>query len=149
MEILVGLLGQPDPGEEYPYGGHPLRHVYWGSVGLAVVFSDYQFYRDDGEEHFAGWSHSPSIGDLAGWDHGPSSAPFKTAAGIGIDSTLADLQTAYPDRVNIEAECDPGGPPTAAYVHGRASSIRFGFKDLPLESTSRIGGMGAGAGPGC
>ncbi|MDH3300353.1 MAG: hypothetical protein OES24_07590 [Acidimicrobiia bacterium] len=137
MEVLVGLLGQPDPGEEYPYGGHPLRHVYWENVGLAVVFSDYEFFRDDGEEHFAGWGH------------GPSSLPLKTIEGIGIDSTLGDLQTAYPGMVDLVSECDPGGPATAAYVRGRVSSIRFGFRELPLEPASRIGSIDAGAGPGC
>ena len=149
MEVLVERLGQPDPGAEYPYGGHPLRHVYWENVGLAVVFSDYEFFRDDGEEHFAGWGHSLHIGDLAGWGRGPSSLPLKTPEGIGIDSTLADLQTAYPDLVDLVAECDPGGPPTAAYVRGRVSSIHFSFRELPLEPASRIGGIGAGAGPGC
>lgn len=149
MQVLVALLGPPDPGEEYPYGGHPLRHVYWESVGLAAVFSDYDFYRDDGEEHFAAWTHGEYIGDLAGWDHGPSSLPLKTAKGIGIHSTLADLQTAYTDQVQLEAECDPDGPPTAAYVPGRVSSIRFYFQDLPLEAASRIGSISAGAGRGC
>jgi hypothetical protein len=150
MQVLVDLLGPPDPGEEYPYGGHPLRHVYWEKVGLAVVFSDYGFYRDDGEEHFAAWAHSLYIGDLAGWGHGPSSLPLETAEGIGIHSTLADLQAAYAARVQLEAECDPGGPPTAAYVGDQVSSIiRFGFQDLPLEPTSRISSISAGAGPGC
>jgi hypothetical protein len=149
MEVLMGLLGPPVPGEEYPYGGHPLRHVYWENAGLAVTFSDYDFFRDDGVEHFAGWAHSPHIGDLAGWDHGPASLTLQTAEEISIGSTLADLQSAYADRVVLEAECDPGGPPTAAYVRGRVSSIRFGFDGQPLGPTSRIAGMTAGAGPGC
>lgn len=149
MEVLAGLLGQPDPGEEYPYGGHPLRHVYWENVGLAVVFSDYEFFRDDGEEHFAGWGHSLYVGDLAGWGHGPSSLPLQTTEGIGIDSTLGDLQTAYPGMVDLVSDCDPGGPPTAAYVSGRISSIRFNFRELPLEPTSHIAAIDAGAGPGC
>lgn len=155
MESLADLLGPPVPGEEYPYGGHPLRFVYWRNVGLAVIFSDYGFYRDDGVEHFVGWTHSPHIEDLAAWDHGPASLTLQTAEGIGIGSSLADLQSAYTDRVVLEAECDPGGPPTSAYIRfvdpddGRISSIRFGFEGLPLGPTSRIVSLMAGAGPGC
>ena len=149
MEVLVDAFGQPDPGNEYPYGGHPLRHVYWEDMGLAIVLSDHGFYRDDGEEHLAGWGHGRYLGDLAGWDRNPSSLPLETAEGIGIDSTLADLQSTYGDQVKLEAECDPGGPPTAAYLRGQVSSIRFSFQDLPLEAASRIVSMEAGAGPGC
>lgn len=156
MEVLMNLFGGPDPGEEYPYGGHPLRFVYWEDEGLAVVFSDYEFYRDDGVEHLAGWTHSRYIGDQAAWDDGPASLTLKAAEGIGIGSTLTDLQSAFGDRVVLEAGCDPGGPPTSAYIRpvdadeGRTSiSIRFGFEDLPLSSASRIASLTAGAGPGC
>lgn len=149
MEILMDALGPPDAGNEYPYDGHPLRHVYWEDIGLAVVLSDHGFYRDDGEEHLAGWVHGQYLGDLAGWDRNPSSLPLQTAEGIGIDSTLADLQSTYGERVEVLAECDPGGPPTAAHLGGRVSSIRFHFQDLPLDASSRIASMGAGAGPGC
>lgn len=142
-------LGPPDPGEEYPYGGHPLRHVYWADIGLVVVFSDFGFYRDDSEEHFVGWGHGIHIGDLAGWGNAPASLPLTTAEGIGIGATLADLEAAYPGRVELEAVCDPGGPPTAAFVAGRVSSIGFSFEQLPIDATSRIADMGAGAGPGC
>jgi hypothetical protein len=77
-------LGPPVPGEEYPYEGHPLRHVYWEDVGLAVIFSDYEFYRDDGVEHLAGWIHSGSVGDLACWGRDPTSFPLHTPEGVGI-----------------------------------------------------------------
>ncbi len=155
MEALVDLFGPPDPGEEYPYGGHPLRFVYWDNQGLAVVFSDYEFYRDDGVEHLAGWTHSRYIGHRVAWDGGATSLTLEAADEIGIGSTLADLQSVYGDQVVLEAECDPGGPPTAAYVQfagpndGPISTIRFGFEDLPLNPTSRIAGLTAGAGPGC
>lgn len=155
FDVLVGLLGPPDPGEQYPYGDHPLRFLYWDEVGLAVIFSDHPFYRDDGAEHFAGWVHSPYIGDLAGWDHGPESLPLQTAEGIGIGSTLTDLQDAYPDQVVLEAECEVGGPPTAAYVRfdgsdaDRIPLIEVSFESLPIGPTSRVAAMSAGAGPGC
>jgi hypothetical protein len=152
METLVGLFGQPSPGEEYPYEGHPLRHVYWDSEGLWVVFSDYEFFRDDGLEHLAGWGlglkptgEPPTPG--VSWS-------LNTAEGIGIGSTLADLQETYGDRVVLEAECDPGVPPTAAYVDladadDQRAVIGFNFDRLPLDPTARIAIMQAGAGPGC
>ena len=149
MEFLMDALGHPDAGNEYPYGDHPLRHVYWEDIGLAIVLSDHGFYRDDGAEHLAGWVHSRYLGDLAGWDRNPSSLPLETAEGIGIDSTLADLQSTYGDRVELVAECDPGGPPTAAHQRGQVSSIRFHFQELPLDAASRIASIEAGAGPGC
>ena len=156
MEALVNLLGSPDPGEEYPYEGHPLRFAYWEGQGLAVVFSDYEFYRDDGVEHLAGWTHSQYIGKQAASDAGPTLLTLAGAEGIGIGATLADLQSAFGDQVVLEAECDPGGPPTSAFVRttdpddGRISvNIRFGFEDLPLSSASRIASLTAGAGPGC
>jgi hypothetical protein len=155
MEALTDVLGPPTPGEEYPYGDHPLRFVYWDSIALAVILSDYPFYRDDGIEHLAGWVHGPYVADVAGWDHGPQSLPMQTAEGVGIDSTLTDLQSAYPDRVDLVAECDTGGPPTAAYVRfpdpdsGRVAAIRISFESLPIEPLSPVAGMEAGAGPGC
>ena len=155
MEALESLMGPPVPGEEDPYEGHPLRYVYWENVGLAVIFSDYEFYRDDGLEHIAGWIHSRHVSDLAGWDHDPTSLPLQTAEGVGIGSTLSDLQAVYPGQVVLEAECDPGGEPTSAYVRfadpddGGTNPIRFGFESLPIGPSSRISYMGAGAGPGC
>ena len=156
MERLESLFGSPDPGEEYPYRGHPLRFVYWEDERLAVVFSDYEFYRDDGAEHLAGWSHSSYIGNQDGLDSGVASLTMAMAEEIVIGSTLADLQSAFGDNVVLEAECDPGGPPISAYMKptdwddGRVSlSIRVGFEDLPLRSTSRIASFTAGAGPGC
>jgi len=155
MEALESLIGPPVPGEEDPYEGHPLRYVYWENVGLAVIFSDYEFYRDDGVEHLAGWIHSRYVSDLAGWDHDPTSLPLQTAEGVGIGATLSDLQSAYPGQVVLEAECDPGGQPTAAYVRfsdpddGGSNPIRFGFESLPIGPNSRISYIGAGAGPGC
>ena len=149
VEVLTDLLGPPTPGDEYPYGAHPLRHLYWENVGLAVVFSDYAFFRDDGVEHLAGWAHGPYVGDLAGSSYAATSWPLRTAAGVGIDSTLADLQATYGDRLVLEAACDPGGPPTEAYVRGRLSSMRFLFGELPLSAASQVIAMTAGAGPGC
>ena len=156
MKRLVNLFGSPDPGEEYPYEGHPLRFVYWEDEGLAVVFSDYEFYRNDGAEHFAGWTYSRYIGDGASRDDGPALLTLAAAEEIGIGSTLADLQSAFRDEVALEAGCDPGGPPTAAYLRpvdpddGRISiSIRVDFEELPLSPTSRIASLTAGAGPGC
>jgi len=155
IEALESLMGPPVPGEEEPYEGHPLRYVYWENVGLAVIFSDYEFYRDDGVEHLAGWIHSRSVSDLAGWDHDPTSLSLQTAERVGIGSTLSDLQSAYPGQVVLEADCDPGGEPTAAYVRftdpddGGSNPIRFGFESLPIGPNSRISYIGAGAGPGC
>ena len=155
MVPLQDVLGPPSPGEEYPYFDHPLRHVYWEDVGLAVVFSDYGFFRDDGHEHLVGWRiQSPSIGLLAGGDDGGASTTLRTAKGIGIGSTLAELQSAYPERVVLEAECgDEDSPPTAAYVRfsepDRGRPIVFRFDRYPLEASSLIALMSAGAGPGC
>jgi hypothetical protein len=155
MEAFVGVMGLPVPGEEYPYEGHPLRHVYWEDMGLAVVFSDYGFYRDDGVEHLAGWIHGRSVGDLAGWYRDPNSFPLHTAEGVGIGSTLSDLRSAYPGQVVLEAECDPGGQPTSASVrftdsdHGGSNAVGFYFESLPIGPASLISDMRAGAGPGC
>lgn len=122
---------------------------------MAIVFSDYEFYRDDGVEHFAGWTHSRYIGHHVAWDGGATSLTLAAADEIGIGSTLADLQLAYGDQVVLEVGCEPGGPPTAAYARfvepndGLISTISVHFEDLPLSPTSRIGGLTAGAGPGC
>ncbi len=151
MQALVNLLGSPDPGEEYPFGGHPLRFVYWEDERLAVVFSDYAFFRDDGQEHLAGWTHSRHIGDQAARNDGPASLALVGAEQIVIGSTLADLQSALPNEVVLDAECDSDGPPTAAYLRPADGqiSIRVGFEDLPLGPASRIASFTAGAGPGC
>ena len=151
METLGELLGPNSPGDEYPYGGHPLRHVYWDDIGLAVVFSEYEFYRDDGLEHLAGWGHGPK-------PTGESTTPtpswvLKTAEGIGIGSTLAEVQDAYGERVVVEAApCD--GPPTVAYLTATPTDDRgirlfFYFDRETSDRAARIVALGAGAGPGC
>ncbi len=151
METLVEVLGTPSPGEEYPYGGHPLRHVYWDDVGLSVIFSDYEFYRDDGVEHLAGWGHGPK----------PTGEPkaggaiwrLRTAEGIGIGSTLTDIQATYGDLLVLEdAPCD--GPPTLAYlITADPDDVRFRlffyFDRETSDPAAQIAALAAGAGPGC
>ena len=151
METLAELLGAPSPGDEYPYGDHPLRHLYWDDIGLSVIFSDYEFYRDDGMEHLAGWGHGPKpTGEPAvpgvSWT-------LKTAEGIGIGSTLAELHKTYGERVVLEAApCD--GPPTVAYLETTGSDDRsfrlfFVFDRETSDDDAHIVALEAGAGPGC
>lgn len=151
METLVEVLGPPSPGEEYPFGGHPLRHVYWDDVGLSVIFSDYEFYREDGVEHLAGWGHGPKPtggprAEGAGWT-------LRTVEGIGIGSTLTEVQATYGDRLVLEdAPCD--GPPTLAYViTAQADDVRFRlffyFDRETSDPAAQVAALAAGAGPGC
>ncbi len=142
VQTLVQEFGEPSSEEGYVPGGHPLRYLRWEGIGLTVRLSDY-FFREDGLEHLAGWSV---------WGQSPL---LTTAEGIGIGSTLSDLEAAYPDRVVLEAFCDPGGPPTAAHVEFpapdqvRQPTMSFWFGgDLPA-STAQITGMEAGASEGC
>jgi hypothetical protein len=151
METLTGMLGEPSPGEEYPYGGHPLRHVYWDQLGLSVIFSEYDFYRSDGLEHLAGWGHGskpPGEPAVPG-----ASWTLKTANGVGIGSTLEELQAAYGNRLFLEeAPCD--GIPTSAYVTGtqeddRGFRLMLYFDRLTSDPAAKAVALGAGAGPGC
>jgi len=119
MTNLTAMLGEPDDDQVYDrdtfpadtrddewaiFGatGYPgndyARFVTWRDAGLQAMFSDRLDF-GDGEQYvnFNGWIAS---------DPGEFGAQIATGAGIGVGSTLAELEAAYGDDLTWYAEPD-------------------------------------------
>ena len=86
-EVVVDPVAEQDP---MPYGYAAERYFRlsgWDGPGLYLVFSDSNYYRDDGVPHFVGW--------------GVTRPGLETEVGIGVGSRVADLVGAYGDNVTL------------------------------------------------
>jgi hypothetical protein len=135
LEILDGALGPPSRTSERFY-----RYAYWDDLGLAVAFDDYDFYRDDGVEHFVGWGVWGEPGAVA------------TSGGVGIGDTYEELSTAHPGQVTLPPQHDACLPQWHVWLQdpgpGFDRSILVTFDGDPAED-GRILNLHAGATEGC
>jgi hypothetical protein len=140
---LTSAVGSPPTGDstttgEMPqgFGGTAVRFVVFGR--LTVIFSDGDYYRDDGVMHFAGWT-------LAGTD--PSE--LATPEGITLGSTVDDLRTAFGDQLRL--------PPTPDECSGDwlfgVGPSELGFEGAlsgpPTDGSSSVTRLSAGAQSSC
>lgn len=167
MAKLEAALGAPThAGQIEPDSPTRTEYVaYWEDAGLRVGFSaSYPVFRTDGQLHFTWW-HTD-------WAGVAPPLPLTTAGGIGVESTLLDLQDTYGDRFWINSdECAPPGyiAPDADISSGYGFEerhprwidvIRVGF-DQPQRwaddgsryfddpELARVQDMAAGASDGC
>jgi hypothetical protein len=110
-EILVDHFGPPSSVWEFAATGREdpgchlatgygcdkyFRSLSWEQIGLAVVLIDASPYRDDAFPHFAGWSL---------WE-APARDRLTTPEGVAIGTTIADLQAAYGDELELSPWLD-------------------------------------------
>lgn len=113
VDELTRVLGPPDEdtGEvdalSSPFGvcpGTTVRGVRWGT--LTALFTDGETsYAPAGPPHFFAWTESSFS---ATGDEPPLG--LRTAAGIGLGSTVADLRAAYGDDVEVAVDELTGAP---------------------------------------
>lgn len=98
---VIDALGRQPTGDftasgDMPYGfGGPdatVRFVDFG--GLSLTFTDWGYYRDDREMHFAGWGFRSL--------EGTGLTTLTTPEGITVGSTVEGLQNAFGGRVHLE-----------------------------------------------
>lgn len=121
---LAGVLGPP--GDDRPLGSCPSgeadRLVQFAE--LAVLFGR---------------------GRFVAWDVGPPSAalpPLATAEGIGVGASLADVRSAYGDRLRVDPD-DPFGPvfEVAVPAPGRLAGTLTGTG--PADTVASLSGGAA------
>jgi hypothetical protein len=118
------------------FGGMTVRFVSFGP--LTVIFSDGDYYRDDGVMHFAGWSLV-----------GPGPRASATPPGITIGSTVDELRSAFGDQLRLPSapdECRGGwvfgvGPGSLGF-EGELSGP-------PTDAPSSVIRLAAGAQASC
>ena len=121
------------------FGGRTISTVRFVSFGpLTAIFSDADYYRDDGAMHFAGWILS-----------GPGPANWATPQGITIGSTVDELQTAFGDQLRLPStleEC------TGTWMFG-VGPTELGFEGEisgpPTDGSSSVTRLAAGAQSSC
>ena len=119
-QVIAGLTlrwGPPDgdsgwiPAGSSPYGPCPgtvVRGVDWR--GFAVLFSDGATPRGQaGTRHFFTWQYQVEDAGRPGPDQGGNRPPLKTDNGVSVGVTVATLQQAYGDRLELFDEA-PIGP---------------------------------------
>ncbi len=122
---------------------HDMYHSFhWDDLNLTLLSSPGDFYRTDGVEHLAGWSH---------WD--ASVSPLRTSGGIGIGSTLSELLAAHGDRVVFPDVVDECLPTWFVWLNEPSADasrrVLISFDGPPEDGDSRVAYMSAGAGYGC
>ena len=157
LVALTRYLGNPtllldDPvafPEEAWYHGGPAatdQLAVWKDVGLAVAFSHYPFYRDDELVHFSGWSYTSSAN---------ANLTISTPEGVSVGDTLAEVSTAYGDRLVVSDDvCGPAfylEPQVSAEVTDDARRYRIAleFGGPPSSDQSTLSALHAGLSPGC
>ncbi len=134
-QVLAGLTlrwAPPDTDSGWvaagssPYGvcpGNQVRVVEW--QGFRVFFSDGPTpFGPAGRRHFFTWEYRAADFDAPRPDPGGNRPPLHTAEGITIASTVADLQRAYGDRLELFDQEEGGGP---AFGVQTADGGLFGF----------------------
>jgi hypothetical protein len=93
------LIGSPptDSGDEASW----IEYVGWRDLGLYLGFSRPDYEHHDGVSRLVGWQY-----------HGGSSEfDLRTAQGVGVGTTTAELRAIYGDEVAIPTEPDECGGP--------------------------------------
>lgn len=120
-EVIVGLTlrwGPPDrdsgwiPAGNSPFGvcpGNEVRVVEWR--GFSVLFSDGPTpFGPAGRRHFFSWNYQAGDLDHPAPDPGGNRPRLTTPEGISVGATVADLQRAYGDKLELFDEEEGGGP---------------------------------------
>lgn len=111
----------------------------WGP--LTVVFLDRSGTIPPAGIPFAAWTMNAS---------GDGEPALTTPEGIGLGSTLADLEAAYPDTLIVPDE--PGGPCAISWVFDvdtGEGTYRGTFEDRPVDPGVMVTAIAAGAEPSC
>lgn len=163
MTKLQAVLGPPTFAE-HTESDSPSKtdfEAHWEHAGLRVGFStEFSLFRDDGRLHFTWWTTD-----------GFPPIPLTTAAGVGVGSTLRQLEDIYGDRFWINSdECappgsiapaDPSSGPSTGDLHPRWIDVIWVGFDQPERwsddgtryfdqpELTRVQSMGAGASDGC
>ena len=138
VAYVSGIIGAPtvdtgwvDPLSVGACRGTEFRQVYWGD--LLLQFSDASNITT-GRRHFFSYVYGPSFGPKI------TPAGLKTDAGIGVGSTVAELQGTYPGVV-INPGDEIGGP--NFFVNGGLAGFLTGVN--PTDTViSVLGGQGCG-----
>jgi hypothetical protein len=120
-QVLAGLTlrwAPPDtdsgwvPAPNSPFGvcpGNEVRVVEWR--GFRVYFSDGPTpFGPAGRRHFFTWQYLAADFDAPRPDPGGNRPPLRTVEGITVASSVADLQRAYGDRLELFDNEEGGGP---------------------------------------
>jgi hypothetical protein len=121
-EVIAGLTlrwGPPNQDSGWlragdsPFGvcpGNEVRGVEW--TGFRVLFSDGPTpFGPAGRRHFFTWVYLAAGTDTAPRpDLGGNRPPLRTEAGISVAATVADLQRAYGDKLELFDDPEAGGP---------------------------------------
>jgi hypothetical protein len=116
-----------------------IRIVTWDQ--LQVVFLDRSGTVAPDALPFAAWT--------LGWGEGEGPA-LVTPQGIGLGSTLANLERAYGDALTVPEE--PGGPCAISWVFAVGAPpgpFQGTFGEQPQTSDAEVATIGAGAVPSC
>jgi len=138
VAYITSIIGKPtidtgwvDPLSVGACPGTELRQVTWND--LVLFFTDQSPFAT-GRRHFFAYTYGPSFASQI------NPAGLKTEAGIGVGSTLAELQATYPDVV-INPGDDFGGP--NFLVNNGLAGFLTGV--TPTDTViSMLGGQGCG-----
>ncbi len=119
--VIAGLTlrwGPPDtdtgwePAHNSQFGvcpGGEARAVGW--TGFSVLFSDGPTpHGPAGRRHFFSWYYEVADPNAPRPDPGGNRPPLRTQAGISVGATVADLQRAYGDKLELFDAEEAGGP---------------------------------------
>jgi hypothetical protein len=135
MEVLTDLLGPPD-WDEIQQSAEIDRAVQWYGVGLYVQFTTW--------DHFDVTPPHPVADGPVFHYYLTESDQLATAESIGVGSTLAELEAAYPN-VRYEKPCDDQWSFAVDDPSGWIGYRLFGLFDGELnDPATRIVHVGAG-----
>ena len=142
-EVDSGWLPADSPGQ--PYGqdcpGTQVRSVSWGR--FYALFTDGPSpHGPAGQHHFFSWVYLADNPPDPRPDPGGNRPRLTTATGISVGSTVAELQAAYGDKLNLYDETTEEGLATGG--PGFAAAGMFGSRTGldPAGRVSRIVGGG-------
>jgi len=135
---LERIIGSPpsDPWMQADW----IEFVGWDDLGLYVGFDSPTSADFTGVSRFLGWDQVAAAGG----------AGFATAEGIGVGSTLAELQATYGDRLDVASEPDEcAGEWFVRMTPSTSDTVILGVLDQAPADDARLTMLHAGIGVGC